>query len=119
MLTVRAGDGSGSHHALVPRELPAQPLALTSWGDCVLQVPLDMWEGKLHHVEFALQAKLKSQTACVIILSHRITMKCHGTIHYMDSENALRPFIFSWPRLSTLPDTICICHAYVGQNQSL
>lgn len=75
-----------------------------------------MWEGKLYHVEFALQAKLKSQTACVIILSDHITMKCHGTMHYTDSENASRSFIFSWPRLSSLPDIICICHAYVRAN---
>lgn len=74
--------------ALLSGALPALPLALRRLGDCVLQLPFDMWEGKLYHVEFALQAKLKSQAVCVIILSHCITMKCHGTMHYTDSENA-------------------------------
>lgn len=96
------------------------PWLLRSLDDYVLQLPFDTWEGKLYHVEFALKAKLKSQTACVIILSHHITMKCHGPIHYTDSESASRSFIFSWPRLSSLPDTICILPCiYVGQVKSL
>lgn len=96
------------------------PWLLRSLDDYVLQLPFDTWEGKLYHVEFALKAKLKSQTACVIILSHHITMKCHGPIHYTDSKSASRSFIFSWPRLSSLPDTICILPCiYVGQVKSL
>lgn len=72
-----------------------------------------MWEGKLHHGEFAQQVKLKSQSACVTELSHRVTMKCHSTTH--QTENASRSFIFSWPRLSGLPGKICIFSAHAGK----